>query len=360
MSESLRAGPKISQMQRIAGGGDAPCFIIAEIGVNHNGRRMLARNLVDAAIVAGADAVKFQTFKADRLVAVCNRPKRDLKCRGDKEKNLESTFEILKNLELSRENHRYLSDYCRKKNILFFSTPFDENSADFLEELDVPVFKIASGELTHLRFLAHVARIGKPMIVSTGMATLAEVEKAVQTIYDTGNRRLILLHCVSSYPAKPEEANLRVIQTLTRKFDLPVGFSDHTPGIEVSLAAVALGARVIEKHFTLDTTLPGPDHRLSLEPQELAALVTSIRNIEAAMGHGQKVPTAGELETARAARRSLVAARLIKAGTPITERLIVFKRPGTGLPPEKLDEIIGQEAKTDIPKGSLLTEEMLT
>jgi sialic acid synthase SpsE len=272
----------------------------------------------------------------------------------------ESQLEMLRRLELSREDHLELFSYCRRKGILFMSTPFDEESADLLEELGVPVFKIPSGELTNLPFLTHVARKGRAMIVSTGMSYLDEVKDAVQAVAETGNMNLALLHCVSTYPANPADVNLRAMHTMAAAFNVPVGYSDHTLGIEVALAAVALGACVVEKHFTLDRTLPGPDHRASLEPDELAALVRGSRVVEKALGHARKEPSASETNTAAVARKSLVAKWDIRTGSMLTEEMITLKRPGTGLPAAMRSKIVGRKAKQDIPAGTFLTLEMMT
>lgn len=342
------AGRKIGPAQ--------PCFIIAEAGVNHNGDMEAACRLIDVAQEAGADAVKFQTFQADRL-ATPSAPKARYQLQTTDEK--ESQREMLRRLELSETDHQELMAYCCRREILFLSTPFDERSADLLARLGVPAFKIPSGELTNLPFLKHVARLEKPMIVSTGMATLAEVEAAVKAIREIRSIELVLLHCVSSYPADPSQANLRAIQTMRSAFQLPVGFSDHTLGLTAALAAVALGACVIEKHFTLDRNLPGPDHRASLEPQELKNLVREIRMVEAALGDGRKEPTRAEAETAAVARKSLVAARNIPAGSWLTEELVVALRPGTGLPPSMLSQVLGKRAARDIIEGTLLNLEML-
>lgn len=333
-----------------------PCFVVAEAGVNHNGDPRLAKRLVDVAVEARADAVKFQTFRAERLVTPL-APKADyqLETTGASE----SQFEMLHRLELSHEAHRELVSYCRQRGIFFMSTPFDEESADFLYELPVEVFKIPSGEITNLSFLAHVARKGRPMIVSTGMSSLSEVEKAVCTIKNSGNLDLVLLQCVSNYPADPADANLRAMQTMATEFNVPVGYSDHTPGIEVALAAVALGACVIEKHFTLDRTLLGPDHRFSLEPNELTALVRGIRIVEASLGHGRKEPAASEANIAVVVRRSLVAARDIRAGVTLTDEMIAIRRPGTGLPPAMRSRLVGRTVRISIPVGTLITWEML-
>lgn len=333
-----------------------PCFIIAEAGVNHNGSLEMAHRLIDLAAESGADAIKFQTFKADRLVTEA------APTAGYQQANLrssESQLQMLRRLELSEDSYTSLWTHCQEKQLLFMSTPFDEQSADFLEALGVAVFKIPSGEITNLPYLAHIARKRKPMIVSTGMSDLGEVQTAVETIQSSGNEELILLHCVSSYPADPAEVNLRAMHTLNAAFGFPVGFSDHTLGIEVPLAAVALGACVIEKHFTLDRSLPGPDHRASLEPGELAVMIAGIRKVETALGTGVKRPTPGELDTARVARKSLVAACLIPEGELISEQMVAIKRPGNGLPPGMRGYLIGRRARREIPAGTVLSLEMI-
>lgn len=334
-----------------------PCFIIAEAGVNHNGSLSAARQLIDVAVRAGADAVKFQTFKAERL-ATPDAPKAQYQLRNTGA--AESQYEMLQRLELSEDAHRELMAYCAERGILFMSTPFDEESADFLDELGVAVFKLPSGEITNLPFVGHVARKGKPLIVSTGMASLKEVETTVQTIEACANSSFILLHCVSNYPAGHEDANLRAMRTMEETFKVAVGYSDHTLGVEVALASVALGACVIEKHFTLSRDLPGPDHRASLEPDELAAMVRGIRIVEAALGHGRKEPAASEAEIAAVARRSLVASRDLEAGTELTETMIAIRRPGTGLPAAMLSEIVGRRLRVPLRAGALLTLEMLS
>jgi N,N'-diacetyllegionaminate synthase len=338
-------------------GVNRPCFIIAEAGVNHNGDVRRAMELIDAASQAGADAVKFQTFAADRL-ATRDAPKAEYQKQTTDA--VESQYEMLRRLELSPSAHRELMDHCRKQGILFLSTPFDEQSADLLEELGIAAYKVSSGEITNLTFLAHLARKNRPLIISTGMAYLSEVESAVLAVQDAGNHEFVLLHCVSSYPANPADANLRAMQSMRSTFNVPVGYSDHTSGIEVALAAVALGACVIEKHVTLDRTLPGPDHQASLEPNEFARMVKGIRIIEAALGSGRKEPAFSEANTAAVARKSLVAARDIAAGTELTEEMIAIMRPGTGLPPAMRQQLLGRVARTDIPAGTLLGLEMLT
>ncbi len=329
-----------------------PAFIIAEAGVNHNGDVQLARDLVDAAWKAGASAVKFQTFKAEQLVTA-DAPKASYAL--ETTDNQESFLDMLRRLELDEAAHRELLERSGERELVFMSTPFDEESADFLNALPVPIFKIPSPEITNIPLLRHVARMGKPVILSTGMATLAEVETAVETLEREGTRDLIILHCVSNYPARPEDTNLRVLETLRAAFGYPVGLSDHTAGVEISVAAVALGACVIEKHYTLDRNLPGPDHQASLEPDELKLLVHSIRNVEAAMGTGRKAPVAREANTAAVARKSLVTAQALPAGTVLTEAMIAIRRPGTGLPPAMREQLVGRTLRVDLPAGALLT-----
>lgn len=328
-----------------------PCFIIAEAGVNHNGDLALAKGLVDAAASAGADAVKFQTFRTDQLVTM-TAPKADYQARTTGPG--ESQFDMLRKLELNREDHLTLMEHCKKRDILFLSTPFDHESADLLGDLDISAFKLPSGEITNLPLLAHIARKGKPMIVSTGMANLADVETALTTITEAGCTDIVLLHCVSSYPTQVHDANLRAMNTLRLAFQRPVGYSDHTEGDTVALAAVAIGASLIEKHLTLDRNLPGPDQQASLEPAGMARLIEGVRNVEAALGDGIKKPAPCEADTARVARKSLVAAQDLAPGTPLSEALIAIKRPGTGLPPSFLSYMYGRVVKVAISKDTPL------
>lgn len=330
--------------------------MIAEAGVNHDGDPDRARRLVEAAVEAGADAVKFQTFDAERL-ATAGAPKAAYQRRGAPEG--ESQLEMLRRLQLAPATWRELMALCAKRGILFLSSPFDEASADLLEELGVAAFKIGSGELTNEALIAHVARKGLPLIVSTGMATLEEVESAVRVVRSAGCGELALLHCVSCYPADPSDANLRAMATLARHFDVPVGYSDHSLGIEVALAAVALGASVVEKHVTLDRSTPGPDHAASLEPCELRALVRGVRIVEAALGHGRKEPAPSEADTARVARKSLVAARRIPEGTALTPELIAVRRPGTGLPPAMREAVLGRRTRVALEAGDVIKPEAL-
>ena len=333
-----------------------PCFIIAEAGVNHNGSLDIARQLVDVAVKSGSDAVKFQTFTAAALVTA-NAPKAEYQMRTTD--GTESQYEMIRRLELTPAMHENLIKYCQERGILFMSSPFDESSADLLNHLEVPVYKIPSGEITNLPFLTHVAEKGKPMIESTGMADLTEVEAAVETIRSAKNQQVVLLQCVSNYPAEAAHANLRAMATMEEKFSVPVGYSDHTRGIEVAIAAAALGATVIEKHFTLDRSLPGPDHEASLEPGELEAMVTGIRVAQAALGTGEKIPFPSEAATAIVARKSLVAAIDIPAGTILTKELVSIKRPGTGLAPAIKTDIIGKTLQTSLTAGELFTLDMI-
>ncbi|MCW9035967.1 MAG: N-acetylneuraminate synthase [Rhodospirillales bacterium] len=338
--------------QRQIGAG-APCFIIAEAGVNHDGDLSKAFALIDKAAKAGADAVKFQTYITEKLVDP-SAPKAEYQKLNDGAG--ESQFEMLKRLELSKEDHFSLLNYCQEKDILFLSSPFEEESADFLVDLGIPAFKVPSGEITNLAFLKHLVSKKLPMIVSTGMATVEEVSQAVGLIREVP---FSLLHCVSAYPADPKDCNLKAIETLERRFNCPAGWSDHTPGIEVALAAVALGACVIEKHFTLDKYAPGPDHKASMEPNELSALVMGVRKIESALGSGEKAPVAEELRIAAVARKSLAAAQNLTKGVIITQEDLKSRRPGTGISPSRIDEVIGRKVTRDIPVNTLLTLEMI-
>jgi N-acetylneuraminate synthase len=335
---------------RVVGDG-RPAFIVAEAGVNHNGDPALARRLIDAAADAGADAVKFQTFRSEALVSR-HAPKAAYQraTTGDGE----SQVAMLRRLELTMHQHAKLRDHCAKRGLCFFSTPFDHASVDALAALGVALFKIPSGEVTNLPLLRHVAAQGRPLILSTGMSTLPEVAEAVATIRAAGDPPLAILHCLSAYPAPVTEVNLRAMDTLRERFGAPVGFSDHTLGIEVALAAVARGAAIVEKHLTLDTRLPGPDHQASLEPDEFAALVRGIRVVEAALGDGDKRPMPSETDVRRVARKSVVAARPIRAGERLTLEHVVLKRPGTGISPAALPSILGRPVNRDIAADEVL------
>lgn len=329
-------------------GTDHGCFIIAEAGVNHNGDLAMARQLVAAAAQAGAEAVKFQTFSADRVASVAAL-KADYQLQHTAAE--ESQHEMLRQLELSREAHLELMAEAKQQGILFLSTPFDEASADLLEELDLPAFKIASGELTNLPFLAHVARKGRPLLVSTGMATLPEVQAAVDTIRHNGNPPLALLHCVSNYPAQTADVNLRAMETLWETFAVPVGYSDHTDGRLVPAAAATLGAAILEKHLTLDRQMPGPDHQASLEPQEFKMLVEEVRTIETALGDGRKQPVAAEMAMRTVARRSLFLKRAVVVGAMIRAEDLIALRPGNGISPLELERVVGRRAAQTLPAG---------
>lgn len=337
-------------------GPDHPCYVIAEAGVNHNGKLELALKLIDAAAEAGADAVKFQTFSADRLVTLDAAQAEYQKRNTGVE---ETQYEMLKRLELSRDDHEKLLAHCREREIQFLSSPFDEEAADLLESLGVPAYKIPSGELTNHPYLAHIAAKGLPMILSSGMATLEEIGEALKAVKQAGDPPVVLLQCTTSYPAPPETINLRAMHTLAEKFGLPVGFSDHTEGIAVPLAAAALGAVVIEKHFTLDRALPGPDHKASLEPLELAAIVESIRRVESALGSGVKEPGAEERRNARVIRKGLVLVTAKSKGEALEREDLAARRPAEGLPPSELERVIGRTLARDKAEGEPLHEEDL-
>lgn len=327
--------------------------IIAEAGVNHNGDLDLAHQLIDVAAEARADYVKFQTFSADRLVTVHAR-KADYQTRTTDAD--ESQHAMIRRLELTRDMHEALIGHCISLGIQFFSSGFDPGSADLLAELGLELVKIPSGEITNLPYLRHVGRSGKPVILSTGMATLGEIESALAVLEQAGTPRdrITVLHCNTEYPTPMADVNLRAMLTIRDAFGVAVGYSDHTSGIEVAIAAVALGATVIEKHFTLDRSLPGPDHKASLEPNELKAMVTAIRNIERALGDGIKRPSTSEAKNRPIARKSLVAAGAIRAGDVFSETNVTVKRPGTGLSPMRWDEVLGRRAPRDFARDELI------
>ncbi|MBN2735014.1 MAG: N-acetylneuraminate synthase [Methanomicrobiaceae archaeon] len=321
------------------------CFIIAEAGVNHNGNLNLAKQLVDVAAESGADAVKFQTFRAESLASK-NAEKADYQIESTSED--ESQYYMLKKLELSYQDFRRLSDYTKEKNLIFLSTPFDEESASFLEEIGIPAYKISSGEITNLPLLKLIAKNRKPVILSTGMSTLCEVEKAVVTLKKNGSENIVILHCTTSYPAAFESVNLSAMNTMKYSFRLPVGYSDHTIGVTIPIAAAAMGAAVIEKHFTLDKSLLGPDHKASLDPSELKEMIQAIRNVEKAIGTGIKKRTEEEKKIILVARKSIVAGRDIHKGEVVREKDLKLKRPGNGIPPEYLNEIAGKKAQRNL------------
>lgn len=328
-------------------------FIIAEAGVNHNGQLTLAKQLVEAAAGAGADAVKFQTFRAENLVAA-SAPKAayQKKTTGTNE----SQLEMLRKLELSATDFIALKEHCAAHKILFMSTPFDLESVDFLAGLGLEIFKIPSGELTNLPYLRKLGGLGKNLILSTGMADLAEVQAAVTALLLAGTQQeqLAVLHCNTEYPTPYEDVNLRVMETLRTTLHLRVGYSDHTLGIEVPIAAVALGAAIIEKHFTLDKTMPGPDHQASLEPGELRQMIQAIRHIEIALGQKEKKTTRSERQNRIVARKSIVAAHAICKGEILNDLNLTVKRPGTGISPMQWDQVLGRPAPRNFVKDELI------
>jgi N,N'-diacetyllegionaminate synthase len=328
-------------------------FIIAEAGVNHNGSIALARKLIDVASEAGADAVKFQTFKAEKVVSK-NAPKAAYQKKTTDP--AESQFEMIKKLELDVNAHKELMTYCKQKHIMFLSTPFDHASIELLNNLGLEIFKIPSGEITNLPYLRHIGSLKKRVIMSTGMADIGEIEDALDVLITAGTPKenITILHANTMYPTPMEDVNLRAMQTIACTFGCDVGYSDHTLGIEVPIAAVAMGAKVIEKHFTLDKTMEGPDHKASLEPDELKAMVQAIRNIEKALGTGIKKPSPSERPNIEVARKSIVAARPIKKGELFTEENLTIKRPGNGISPMRWDEIIGTEAQKDYKVDELI------
>ncbi len=328
--------------------------IIAEAGVNHNGDIELAKKLIDSAANAGADLVKFQTFKASRIATQAAAKAEYQTLTTDK---TQSQVAMLSQLELSADMHTILTAHCRDRNIQFFSTGFDIPSLDFLASLGAECFKIPSGEITNLPYLRHIAAFGKPLILSTGMASLGEIEAALEVLETAGMMRnqITVLHCNTDYPTPMHDVNLRAMCSIRDAFGVEVGYSDHTSGIEVSIAAVALGAMVIEKHLTLDCNLPGPDHKASIEPAQFADMVRSIRNIEEAMGDGIKRPSASEIKNRLIARKSLVAATLIRAGERFTADNLTVKRPGSGINPMLMDEVIGLIASRDFKEDDLIS-----
>ena len=333
----------------------AKTLIIAEAGVNHNGDLSLAKALIEVAAESGADYVKFQTFKAHEVVQI-NAPK--VKYQVTSSSDSESQFEMLRRLELDDSDHLKLFKHAKKFGIGIISTAFDIESANMLLSLDQEIFKIPSGEITNLPLLRHLGSLGKRIILSTGMSNLQEVREAIKELEVSGTpkSKITVLHCTSSYPAPINDVNLLAMLTIKKTIDVAVGYSDHTLGIEVSIAAVALGASVIEKHFTLDRKLPGPDHKASLEPNELNLMVSQIRNIEKALGDGVKRPMPSELEMLGAARRSIIAKNPIRNGEVFSELNLTAKRPGTGISPMAWDRIVGSKASRDFDKDELIDD----
>ena len=328
-------------------------FIIAEAGVNHNGSIELAKKLIDAAVKTGADAVKFQTFKTESIISKF-APKADYQ-KKNTEHN-ESQMDMLKKLELSYKDFKYLKKYCDNKGIMFLSTPFDLDSALFLKNIGLEIFKISSGEITNYLLLREIGSYGKKVILSSGMANLGEIEDAIDVLIESGTprRNITVLHCNTEYPTPYEDVNLKAMITIKEAFNIKVGFSDHTSGIEIPVAAVAMGAEVIEKHFTIDKNLEGPDHKASLEPEELKVMVSAIRNIEKAMGSGVKKPSKSELKNKDVVRKSIVAKKPIKKRESFTENNLTVKRPGIGISPMRWNEIVGKEANKSYNKGEII------
>ncbi len=328
-------------------------FIIAEAGVNHDGSIDNAYRLIDAAVEAGADAIKFQTFKAESLV-LKNVDKANYQKQTTNES--ESQFEMIKRLELSVDAHKKLIKYCNEKNIIFLSSPFDHESIDLLNELQLQIFKIPSGEITNLPYLRHIGSLNKKVLLSTGMSNLQEVGDALTILINAGTKKedITVLHANTMYPTPMEDVNLNAMLTIQRKFGVDVGYSDHTLGLEVDIAAVAIGASVIEKHFTLDKSMEGPDHKASLEPEELKAMVSAIRNIEKALGSSEKKPSPSESVNIDVVRKSIIASASIKKGEILSDNNVTAKRPGAGISPMKWDKVIGTVASKDYQMDDLI------
>lgn len=334
-------------------GSESAVFVVAEIGINHDGSASQAEKLIDAAAESGADAVKFQSYRVDRLL-IPSRERYAQQMDG-----AESAYQMLRRCELSWEDQAKLKKHADAKGVLFISTPFDEESADFLDSIGVPAFKIASADVTHVPLLRHVASKGKPVLLSTGMSFLGEVADAIYHLRSAGAKEILLMHCVSSYPASPKHMNLRALQTLRSYFELSVGLSDHSEGIHLPLVATALGAVLIEKHFTLDKNASGPDHKASIDPHDLKLLVKNLRDVEASLGDGRKRPSDAEEESRVSCRRSIVSAVDIRAHETLARWMLTFKRPGSGLEPRHLEKILGMTARRNIGKDTILQWEDL-
>ena len=328
-------------------------FIIAEAGVNHNGSIELAKQLINVAVESGADAVKFQTFTAECLVSKNAQKANYQKDTTDLE---ESQFDMIKKLELDIEAHKKLIDYCNKKNIIFLSTPFDLNSIYLLDKLDLDIFKIPSGDITNLPYLRQIGSLNKKIIISTGIADIGDIEDALDVLLEAGTKKenITVLHANTMYPTPMEDVNLKAMVTIGDTFDIAYGYSDHTLGIEVDIAAVAMGASCIEKHFTLDNTMEGPDHKASLEPDDLKAMVKSIRNIEKALGCKVKKPSKSEIPNIKIVRKSIVAKRTIQKGDLLTEDNLSIKRPGDGINPMRWNEVVGTVSNLDYKEDDFI------
>ena len=328
-------------------------FIIAEAGVNHNGSIDLAKKLIDVASESGADGVKFQTFKATNLATKSSEKANYQKKTTDHKEN---QFDMLKKLELNKEMHIKLINYSKKKNIKFLSSPFDHDSIDLLVDLGLEIFKIPSGEITNLPYLRKIGKLNKKIILSTGMSNINEIKNALDILINSGSKKdnITVLHANTEYPTMMKDVNLKAMKTIGKEFNIKYGYSDHTLGIEVDIAAVAMGASCIEKHFTLDCNMEGPDHKSSLEPEELKAMVSAIRNIELALGSDQKKPSKSEFKNINVVRKSIVAQKTIKKDDVLSENNLTVKRPGTGISPMKWDEVIGTKAKKNYKKDELI------
>ncbi len=326
-------------------------LIIAEAGVNHNGDINIAKSLIDEAKNAGVDCIKFQTFISENVVSK-HAPKADYQTRNTSSK--ESQLDMVKKLELSFKEFNELKEYCREKEIEFLSTAFDFESIDFLYGIGLKRWKIPSGEITNLPYLIKIAKLGKPIIMSTGMSTIDEIRLAISILRENGSGEITVLHCTTEYPAPYQNVNLNAMLTIKNEFNVPIGYSDHTRGIEIPIAAVAMGATVIEKHFTLDRNMEGPDHKASIEPDELKAMVSAIRNVELAIGTGEKKPAESEVKNINIARKSIIAKRSIKKGEIFTEENLTVKRPGNGISPMKWFEVLGQIATKDFEEDELI------
>lgn len=326
-------------------------YIIAEAGVNHNGKFELAKRMIEVAKASGVDAIKFQTFQAEKLVTT-----QTMKAEYQKKttKKSETQLDMLRKLQLSQEEFIQLKEYCNLIGIEFLSTPFDMESLDFLKKIGLKRWKIPSGEITNLPYLIKIARTQLPVILSTGMATMEEVEEAIRNLREYGSLEIALLHCTTEYPAPYEDVNLKAMMTMKEKFNLSIGYSDHTIGIEIPISAVAMGATIVEKHFTLDRNMEGPDHQASLEPDELRAMVQSIRHVEKAMGDGVKQPAESEKKNIFIARKSIVAEKKIRAGELFTTDNLTVKRPGNGISPMKWFDVLGKKALRDFEEDELI------
>jgi N,N'-diacetyllegionaminate synthase len=332
-------------------GQNNPCFIIAEAGVNHNGKISCAKKLVDIAVTAGADAVKFQTYKSEGVVidniGICRYQKENI---GKEIKQID----MIKEFELSYDDFCLLKKYCDEKNIIFLSTPHSFDAIDFLED-KMPMYKFGSGDITNIPALTYAAKKQKPIILGTGMSTLQEINQAIDAIKNTGNHEIIILHCTTNYPCPFDEVNLNVLKTLSKELKCLIGYSDHTMGLTVPIMAVTLGACVLEKHFTINRTLPGPDHKASLEPDELTKMIKYIREVEIAMGSYEKIPTKSEIKIKDIIRKSIVSATTITKGTIIKKEHLTIKRPGTGIQPFEMEKLIGKQTKKTIKNNTIIT-----